>query len=292
MLIIVNGKKFTQDSIPFLDHLFSTLQEKGVDLLINESFFKQLTKKVNLEESVKTFSEDDLLPANAEYCLSIGGDGTLLESISLVGNLQIPIAGINTGRLGFLATISQQDTQKAIDHLINGKFEIQERTLVKLETDGDIFGTKNFALNEMTVLKRDSSSMIVVNASINGKFLNSYWADGLVISTPTGSTGYSLSCGGPVLTPEAKNFILSPVCPHNLNVRPIIVPDDSEIKLEIQARTKNIIVSLDSRSKIVNSETSFTVKKEKFCAKILSFEEYNFFNTLRTKLNWGLDVRN
>ena len=227
-----------------------------------------------------------------DFFLSIGGDGTLLDSVCVVGKKEIPILGLNTGRLGFLANVATDKIGEAIEELAKGNYQIESRILLSLTSSKKLFHGVNFALNEFTIHKMDTSSMITVHTYINGKYLNSYWADGLIVATPTGSTGYSLSCGGPLITPGAKNFVITPVSPHNLNVRPIIVSDEAEISFEIEGRTDKFMISLDSRSTSIASEVKLSVKKEAFSAKLVKLPSYHFFDTLRQKLNWGLDLRN
>jgi NAD+ kinase len=227
-----------------------------------------------------------------DFLLSIGGDGTLLDSVCVVGNKEIPILGLNTGRLGFLANVATDKIGEAIEELAKGNYQIESRILLSLSSSKKLFHGVNFALNEFTIHKKDTSSMITVHTFIDGKYLNSYWADGLIVATPTGSTGYSLSCGGPLITPGAKNFVITPVSPHNLNVRPIIVSDEAEISFEIEGRTDKFMISLDSRSTSISSEVKLSVKKEAFSAKLVKLPSYHFFDTLRQKLNWGLDLRN
>ena len=210
----------------------------------------------------------------------------------MVGDKEIPIIGLNTGRLGFLATVSTDKIEDAVTQLVAGNYQIESRTLLSLTGSKKLFQGQNFALNEFTIHKRDTSSMITVHTYIDGKYLNSYWADGLIVATPTGSTGYSLSCGGPLITPGAKNFVITPVSPHNLNVRPIIVSDEAEISFEIEGRTDKFMISLDSRSTSIASEVKLSIKKEAFSAKLVKLPSYHFFDTLRQKLNWGLDLRN
>jgi NAD+ kinase len=227
-----------------------------------------------------------------DFLLSIGGDGTLLDSVCVVGKKEIPILGLNTGRLGFLANVATDKIGEAIEELAKGNYQIESRVLLSLSSSKKLFHGANFALNEFTIHKKDTSSMITVHTFIDGKYLNSYWADGLIVATPTGSTGYSLSCGGPLITPGAKNFVITPVSPHNLNVRPIIVSDEAEISFEIEGRTDKFMISLDSRSTSIASEVKLSVKKEAFSAKLVKLPSYHFFDTLRQKLNWGLDLRN
>ena len=224
--------------------------------------------------------------------LSLGGDGTLLESVTITGSLQHPILGINTGRLGFLTSTPDKNIDDILDHLYKKEYDIDERTLIRLDADPNPFGALNYALNEFAIMKSDSSSMITIHSYIDNHYLNSYWADGLVVSTPTGSTGYSLSCGGPVVVPRSKNFIITPVSVHNLSVRPIVISDESTISFETESRSGQFLVSLDSRSKTFGKKQRLTVTRESFTSKLIKFRDYNYFDTLRQKLNWGLDVRN
>jgi NAD+ kinase len=262
-----------------------------VEIFVTDSFDKQLSSfrstplKYWLLESKEDYE-------GLDFFLSIGGDGTLLDSVCLIGSREIPILGLNTGRLGFLATVATDKIEESVKNLVSGNYQIESRTLLSLDSNRKLFHGVNFALNEFTIHKRDTSSMITVHTYIDGKYLNSYWADGLIVSTPTGSTGYSLSCGGPLITPGAKNFVLTPVSPHNLNVRPIIVSDESEISFEIEGRTDKFLISLDSRSTAISSDLKLSVKKEKFSAKLVKLPNDHFFDTLRQKLNWGFDMRN
>jgi NAD+ kinase len=233
---------------------------------------------------------DDM--SQMDFLISIGGDGTLLDSVCQVGEVETPILGLNTGRLGFLATVSTDKIDEAVRNLSENNYQIENRSLVSLDAKRKLFNGLNFGLNEFTIHKRDTSSMITVHTYIDGKYLNSYWADGLIVATPTGSTGYSLSCGGPLISPEAKNLVITPVSPHNLNVRPIIVSDESEITFEIEGRAEKFLISLDSRSTSISSDLKLKVKKEQFCARLVKLPSYNFFDTLRYKLNWGFDMRN
>ncbi|MCU0401627.1 MAG: NAD kinase [Algoriphagus sp.] len=271
--------------------LFSVLEVSGAEIFVTGSFEKQLGNlgKIPLKYWVLETKEDY---EGLDFFISIGGDGTLLDSVCLVGSREIPILGLNTGRLGFLATVATDKIEESLVNLFVGNYQIESRTLLSLESNRKLFQGVNFALNEFTIHKRDTSSMITVHTYIDGKYLNSYWADGLIVSTPTGSTGYSLSCGGPLITPGAKNFVLTPVSPHNLNVRPIIVSDESVISFEIEGRTDKFLISLDSRSTAISSDLKLSVKKEKFSAKLVKLPNDHFFDTLRQKLNWGFDMRN
>ncbi|MDO7886169.1 NAD kinase [Hymenobacter cheonanensis] len=291
MKIAILGKPFDEAVTPFLQTLLDELATRGAEVLIVEAFRAYLDAHLRLPPGTGSFRRGDSL-RGVQFVLSIGGDGTLLDTVTYVGALQIPILGINTGRLGFLAPINPDYIPQAIDALFKGHFTLEDRSLLRVETDPDVFGSLNFGLNEFSILKRDTSAMIVVHTYINGEYLNSYWADGLVVSTPTGSTGYSLSCGGPVMLPQTNNFIIAPVCPHNLNVRPLIVSDQSIISFEIEGRATSYLLALDSRSVPVEASVQMAVRRENFNARLVKLNHVNFLSTLRNKLNWGLDRRN
>lgn len=291
MKIAILGKPFDDSVAPAIQALLDNLLARKAELFIVESFRVYLDSRLQLPEGVTTFRRGDSL-RGVQFVLSIGGDGTLLDTITYVGSLQIPILGIHTGRLGFLATVTPDRIPQAIDALFKGHFVLEERSLIRVDTDPDVFGEINFGLNEFSILKRDTSSMIVVHTYIDGEYLNSYWADGLIVSTPTGSTGYSLSCGGPVMLPQTNNFIIAPVCPHNLNVRPLVVSDRSVISFEIEGRSNNFLLSLDSRSVPVDATVQIAVRRETFNARLIRLNHVNFLSTLRSKLNWGFDRRN
>jgi NAD+ kinase len=291
MKIAILGKPFDEETLPFLQALLDDLVARRTEVIIVESFRTYLDNRLQLPEGIGTFRRGDSL-RDVQFVFSIGGDGTLLDTVTYVGALQIPILGINTGRLGFLATITVERISQAIDALFKGHFVLEERSLIRVETDPEVFDGINFGLNEFSILKRDTSSMIVVHTYIDGEYLNSYWADGLIVATPTGSTGYSLSCGGPVMLPQTNNFIIAPVCPHNLNVRPLIVSDRSVISFEIEGRSNNFLLSLDSRSVAVDAGIQIAVRRENFAVRLVKLNHVNFLTTLRSKLNWGLDKRN
>ncbi len=291
MKVALHGLALKSEYFQHVQLLFEELSKFNFEIFVTEQLDRQLRmhgKKSLLYWTLE--GKEDM--AKMDFMISIGGDGTLLDAVCQVGDLEIPILGLNTGRMGFLATVATTDISMAISELANENFQIESRNLISLESHKRLFNGLNFALNEFTVHKRDTSSMITVHTYIDGKYLNSYWADGLIVSTPTGSTGYSLSCGGPLISPEAKNLVITPVSPHNLNVRPIIVSDDSEISLEIEGRAEKFLISLDSRSTSISSDVKLTIKKEYFQAKLVKLPHYHFFDTLRQKLNWGLDMRN
>lgn len=291
MKIALHGRNFVPSINPNVQELFDFLREHQISIQLSSTFRDFLDAASLQHYSTLTYSKPSEV-FDADYMVTIGGDGTLLDAVTHVGDRNIPILGINTGRLGFLATISPAQIIPSIEQILSNQFQIEERTLVSLTTEKDLFDGLNFALNDLTITKTDISSMITIHTYLDGEFLNSYWADGLIISTPTGSTGYSLSCGGPVLLPHNSNFIITPISPHNLNVRPMIIPDSSELSFKVASRSNNFLVSLDSRFRIVDGSTELIVKKEKFNAKLVKINQDSFIHTLRSKLNWGLDVRN
>lgn len=291
MKFAILGKPFAEDAAPAIQALLDDLAARQAEVRIVESFRTYLDNTLRLPANTTSFRRGDSLRGTS-FVLSIGGDGTLLDTVTYVGALQIPILGIHTGRLGFLATVTPEGIGQAIDALYKGHFVFDDRSLIRVDTDPDVFGGLNFGLNEFSILKGDSASMIAVHTYIDGEYLNSYWADGLVVATPTGSTGYSLSCGGPVLVPQTNNFIIAPVCPHNLNVRPLVVSNQSVLSFEIEGRSSNYMLSLDSRSISVDANVQMAVRRESFCARLVKLNHVNFLSTLRSKLNWGLDRRN
>jgi NAD+ kinase len=289
MKIGVHGKEFTRQSVPFLQHIFEILAEHEIH--ISSKFASYLKNPVFKRFKWKTY-EPESLTKNIQIFISIGGDGTLLETISHIGRYEIPVLGINTGRLGFLATISREETERALSLVLKGSFTLDKRAVLRLESSHDIFGKLNFGLNDFTIVKKDTSSMITIHTYIDGEFLNSYWADGIIVSTPTGSTGYSLSCGGPLIFPRSGNFVITPVSPHNLTVRPIVVSDSSDISFKVEGRSKKFLVSLDSRIATIDSEVNLKIVKADFKVNLVQLEGQHYFKTLRQKLNWGLDIRN
>lgn len=293
MKIAVYGKSFPDSVAVNIQQLITKLELAKCEVIIYQPFLEFLRRKIRVNRNIASFeSHEDILKSKTELFLSIGGDGTFLNTIVFVRDSGIPILGVNTGRLGFLASISKDDIFQAIDYVVANKFVTEKRSLLRLETRNNLFGDTNFALNEFTVLKKDTSSMITINTFINDQYLNSYWADGLIIATPTGSTAYSLSCGGPIITPEAENFVITPISSHNLTVRPIVIPDSYEIKLKVDGRGENYLVGLDSRTQAIDYSTELTVRKENFYINLVRLESEKFFSTIRNKLMWGLDKRN
>jgi len=289
MKIAIHGRNFNESARPFIESMFNELARREVEVQLSQAFRIFLDQQGIQHKTTLVYEKPEEL-YDARLVVSMGGDGTLLETISHVGAREIPAIGVNVGRLGFLATVSPERISDMITALDNGQFRIDERTLVAL--DADLFDGLNFGLNDFTITKTDTSSMITVHTYLNDEFLNSYWADGLIISTPTGSTGYSLSCGGPVLVPHSQNFIVTPISPHNLNVRPLVVEDTAVLRLEVKSRSNNFLISLDARSRVVDENTQLTIRKAHFRARLIKMLDDSFLNTLRSKLSWGLDMRN
>lgn len=292
MKVAIFGRSTIDNTSEHIQLLFHKLNEYKTEILIYEPFYNFIKQKMQINGAIKTFKTHAELVGNVDYMFSIGGDGTFLETLTYVRDSGIPIIGINTGRLGFLANIAKTEINKAIDSLLHKKVKIEKRSLISVTSKSKLFGEVNYGLNEITILKKDTSSLITINAYINGDFLNSYFADGLIVATPTGSTAYSLSCGGPLMMPCSQNFIITPIASHNLNVRPLVISDDSIITLKVEGRNSNYLVSLDSRSEVIDSSIELTLKKADFSANLIQLENQNFFNTIRNKLLWGLDKRN
>jgi NAD+ kinase len=271
---------------------FDELNKQKIEPVIFQHFFDQIKNNINLPADAKTFSLAEDLSEEVEFIISLGGDGTLLDTVTLVRNKDISIVGINFGRLGFLASIGRDEVKIAVKAIAQRSYVVDKRTMIHLDANIPMFGNVPYALNEFSIHKRDVASMIKIHTYLNGEFLNTYWADGLIVATPTGSTGYSLSCNGPVVFPDSGSFVITPVAPHNLNVRPIIVPDDNVISFEIESRSEQIICALDSRREIVSKSVQLAVRKESFGINLVRLSENNFLLTLRNKLTWGLDKRN
>ena len=292
MRIALYGSPFDVSKSKYIQHLVCKIEQENISICVERQFLEFLTQQIKFKNSVTEFETHHELKENADILLSIGGDGTLLNTITLIRDSNIPILGINTGRLGFISSISTDQIDSAITQLIKGNYNIQERTLLQLESENNLFGEINVALNEVTILKKDTSSMIQIHAYLNDVYLNSYWADGLIVSSPTGSTGYSLSCGGPIILPETNNFIISPIAAHNLNVRPLVVSDDTVIRLKVDEREELALVALDSRSRAINPSLSLTIRKANYKIKLIRLEDQSFISTMREKLMWGKDKRN
>lgn len=271
---------------------FDELDRNKIEPVIFQPFFEDIKERLHLPATTKIFHRSEELDESIEFIISLGGDGTLLDTVTLVRDKEIPIMGINMGRLGFLASIGRDEITNAVRSIVGRTYVIDRRTLIHVDANIPLFGDVPYALNEFSIHKRDVAAMIKIHTYLNGEFLNTYWADGLLVATPTGSTGYSLSCNGPIVFPDSGSLVITPVAPHNLNVRPIVVPDNNIISFEVESRTDNIIVSLDSRGEVVSKNVQLAVRKESFDIKLARLSENNFLQTLRNKLTWGLDKRN
>lgn len=292
MKVAIYGKSFEPHFISFAKKAFQKLLSLEVKIIVYKPFSDFLIKEFNFNPQVHgTYTNNEGLTSDLDFMICIGGDGTILDTASMVGEKQIPILGINSGRLGFLANISQDEIEMALEAVTSGNFCFDDRTLIEIIKPENIFGKFNAALNEVTVQKKDSS-MTTTNVYLNNEFVNTYWADGLIISTPTGSTAYSLSVGGPIISPLSETFIISPIAPHNLTVRPLVVPDRHEIKLKINGRGKNFLLSMDSYSTELSNITEIVLRKSKTKVRLVKLNHQDFYSTLRNKLLWGLDKRN
>lgn len=292
MQIAIYSRTSSDIEVSNLQKLLDELTRSGINPVIYEPFYTLALPGLKDHKALQTFASAHQLNEKVEFMISMGGDGTLLDSLCFVREKDIPVIGINFGRLGFLADIGKNDIEELVGSLIHRTFQVDRRTLIHLDSNLPLFGEVPYALNEFTIHKKDTSAMIKIHTFLNGEFLNTYWADGLIVSTPTGSTGYSLSCGGPIVFPDAANFIITPVAPHNLNVRPIVVPDRNIISFEIEGRSDQFLCTLDSRIETVDRGVQLAIRKEDFTLGLLRRHENNFLSTLRNKLLWGIDKRN
>ncbi len=291
MIVGLFGKTIGRENIPLVQQLVEKLEAAGIGLFLYEPFYNDIRDEIHLSRDMTLFNEHQDIRDRLNFLISVGGDGSMLGTLPLVRNSGIPVLGVNIGKMGFLSSVSKEHVPLAVDALVNGTYVLEQRTMIRLDKPA-LFGDLNYALNELCVYKKDPHSMIVVSAYIDDYFLNSYWADGLIIATPTGSTAYSLSCGGPIIVPGSENFIITPIATHNLTVRPIVIPDNRTIRIKVEGSQKNFFISLDSRVKIADSSMEFIVMKEDFKINLVRLENENFYKTIREKLNWGIDIRN
>ena len=291
MTIAVYARSTKVNQAFYIEQIFHYLKDEGVDLIIHEPYYKFLKSNSDFNLDIKTFSTSEELIAKAFFVISLGGDGTLLETVAYVRKSGIPILGVNTGRLGFLASVNKDDLLKALNQLLNEKFTLDKRELVEISGCSDTFKGVNYALNEFTIHKMDNSAMIHIGTYIDGVFLNSYFADGLIVSTPTGSTAYSLSCGGPIMMPDSDNFVITPIASHNLSVRPIVISNNRQISFKVTSRSDSCMISLDSRTAQIASNSEIKIKKANFRVNLIYLEGQHFFSTLRNKMLWGIDQR-
>jgi len=287
MKIAIFGNR--NHKIEQIKRVFEILINQHIEIAVQEKFYNHISS-LGLHYNVTEIIKDQHF--DADLAISIGGDGTFLRTTAVIGKKDIPIFGINAGRLGFLADVNEQDVDEALNEILTGKYHIENRSMLQLSTEDKVFSGYNYALNEIAILKQDTASMITVHAMVNKEYLNSYEADGLIIATPTGSTAYSMSVGGPIVTPTASSLIISPVAPHSLTTRPLVIDDDREITLDVESRNKNFLISLDGRSNVFSVGTRLSIRKADFKLKVVKRIGHTFYSTLRDKLMWGVDSRN
>jgi len=293
MKVAIYGQYYKPEDKAYVEELFQILQKNNIDFVVEKNYYCGLTKSIDIAP-LKTFSSHHELNSSFDFMFTIGGDGTILRAVTFIRNSKIPIIGINTGRLGFLATVQKEQISFAVEMLLRKEYLVKKRTLLSVTTSPEIenLASLNFALNEVTVSRKNTASMITIETYLDDEYLTSYWADGLIIATPTGSTGYSLSCGGPIITPQAKSFVLTPIAPHNLNARPLVIPDNISIKFKVSGREDKFFLSLDSRITTIQSGTQILIKKSNFSLRMVEINQQTFIKTLREKLLWGQDTRN
>jgi len=293
MKVGIFGQSNNEITIKYAGQLVELCSQHNVSVVFEENFHKSFDQLIQAE-NFTTFSGYDDLDRDLDFFFSVGGDGTFLRSITFIRDLEIPVIGINTGRLGFLANIQKDSIAEAFDKIIKGQFEVQKRSLLGIKTDDNNseFNQINFALNEITVTRKNTASMIKVDTMLDGEFLTTYWSDGLIVSTPTGSTGYSLSCGGPIISPSSQNIVLTPIAPHSLAVRPLVIPEQTVIELNIDSRADEVLLTLDSRMYTLHNKSKLIIEKCSFCILTLQLDDQTFIKTLRAKLLWGEDKRN
>ena len=292
MKVAIYSRVIDYDQHDKIQQLLDELAKEKVEPVIYRPYFENIKSTFRFPDNISTFNDSGDLTESIDFLISLGGDGTLLDTVTLVRNRNIPVLGINFGRLGFLASIGSKELHIAVQSLVKRTIMIDRRSLIHLDASKSLFDDIPYGLNEFAIHKTDTSPMIKIHTYLNGEFLNTYWADGVIVATPTGSTGYSLSCWGPVVFPESSSFVITPVAPHNLNVRPIVVPDDNIISFEVEGRTDHFICALDARKEIVDKKIQLAVRRESFTLGLVRLNENNFLQTLRNKLSWGLDTRN
>jgi NAD+ kinase len=293
MKIAIYGRQFNNSVLPHVQQVFDSLAKHSVETFVYDRYNQFISGKIFFPKKFQIFRNyNDLVDAKVDVMISLGGDGTLLDTVTLIRDSNIPVIGINFGRLGFLASINKNDIANAMASLVNKDFTLDKRVQLCIESELKLFGNENFALNDVTIHKRDTSAMMIVHAYLNGDFLNSYWADGLIVATPTGSTAYSLSCGGPIVFPGSGNMVVTPISPHNLNVRPIVLSDTNVLSFEIEGRSSKYLLTCDSRTEVIDTSIKVKVKKADFGINLIRLNNENYLSTLRTKLLWGIDTRN
>lgn len=293
MKIAIYGRQFNNSVLPHVQQVFDCLSKHDIEAYVHDKYNHFISGKIFFSKKIHIFkNHQDLISAGVDVLVSLGGDGTLLDTVTLIRNSNISVIGINFGRLGFLASINKNDIDSALQSLVNRNFTLDRRELLSIESELNLFGNENFALNDVTIHKRDTSAMMIVHAYLNGEFLNSYWADGIIVATPTGSTAYSLSCGGPIIFPGTGNMVVTPISPHNLNVRPIVLSDSNVLSFEIEGRSSKYLLTCDSRTEVIDTSIKIKVKRADFGINLIRLNNENYLSTLRNKLLWGIDTRN
>ncbi len=291
MKIALYGKRFNDEHAGPVNKLVEAFLRRGISVMVHDKFYQFLLTKLSLPSNISTFSSHEEL-TGTNFLISVGGDGTLLDTASIIRDSRIPVLGVNTGRLGFLSNVSPENIEEAVEALVNGNYTIDSRSLIEVKSENQTFGDFPFALNEVAILNRERNSMVTIHAYINDSFMTTYWADGLIVATPTGSTAYSLSCGGPIVMPDSNNVVLTPIAPHNLNVRPFVLNNSSKVSLRAEGRTSEFLLTFDSKSYTITSDTIVELTCAPFRLNLVALEGQNFFNTIRNKMGWGLDKRN
>ncbi len=292
MNVALYGRKVNKQSAPYFKEIIHQIKALGWNPLLEKELKAELIQKAGIDPQTDEYTSHLDFHKGIDLTISIGGDGTFIKTVGYIRDSGVPIIGINTGRLGFLSNIPKEQIVQTLEMVHEKKYEFQKRSLLRIHTEENLFGEDNFALNEVTFQKKDTASMITVHAYLDNKYLNSYWADGLIVATPTGSTAYNLSCGGPIITPGCQVHILTPIAPHNLNVRPMVVPDHMPIKLSLDGRERKYLISLDGNSKNIRKGEEVLITKAEFMINVIKFEDNNFLDTIRNKMLWGIDKRN
>lgn len=292
MKVALFGKDYKGDQQKYLQQIIDKLVLNNVDLSLFQPFYNKLKNSLNLPEGITFFNSHTDLKEDTDILFSIGGDGTILDTVPYVRDSGIPILGFNLGRLGFLSSVPKNEIEQALENVFKGDYYLNKRALLQLDQPQNIFGDLNFALNDLTIYRNNTTSLIVVHVYVDDKFLNSYWGDGLIVSTPTGSTAYSLSVGGPIISPGSQNFVIAPIASHNLTVRPIVIQDSSVIKIRIEGREDKYLMTMDSRHSTINKEDELLIRRCDFEVNLVELKNKDFFSTIRDKLLWGVDIRN
>ncbi|MGI4750049.1 MAG: NAD kinase [Janthinobacterium lividum] len=292
MKIAVYGKPFNQTLLPLVRQVFDGLVQHRAEIFVHQELNDFISGQPDFNPNNTIFNSYNDIKNKVDVMLTLGGDGTILGTVDIIRDSEIPVIGINFGRLGFLASVNKNDISAALHALVNGQYTLDRRVLLEIESNPAVFKNQNTALNDITIHKRDDAAMITIHAFLNDEFLNSYWGDGIIVSTPTGSTAYSLSCGGPIVIPQSGNFVITPISPHNLNVRPIVVSDSNKLTFKIETRSSNYLISCDSKTEIIDTNSVFTISKANYAFNLIRLNNESYLSTLRNKLMWGLDARN